>query len=167
VVFGSAFDVDPLLGGTSMPGFTEWSAFYGSYRVYESQADVQVSVYAANSPPLTVILIPLNLDPGASVATPTVVSWVGNPYARKQLLANSGSKAVRLRSTMSTEKIYGTTMIWFDDNFSADVTGSPANNWYWALGLLAPAVLASTESIAVEMTIKVRLELYNRLSLLA
>lgn len=34
---------------------------------------------------------------------------------------------------MSTEKIFGSKMVLFDDNFSSPCTANPTNNWFWVV----------------------------------
>lgn len=155
------YDVDPLLGSTTTVGFTEMSAFYGTYRVYKSKVIVRF-VNTSSSQPLQGVVIPLNQDPGASPSVATTQSWENNAYSKVKLLPCVGADPVTIVSTMSTEKIYGSKMVYFDDNFAANVTTTPVNNWYWVIGILSPVALGSAINVTVEVDIIMDAEFYNR-----
>jgi hypothetical protein len=80
----------------------------------------------------------------------------------KQIAPLGGPKTV-IEQKMSTERIFGSKAVYFDDNFSSFVTGSPVNNWYWAVGFSqdvpSPAAAASVSWIQ-EMWLQV--EFFNR-----
>jgi hypothetical protein len=160
-----AFDVDPLLGSTATPGFAEWASIYASYRVVQSTALIQFS--QTGSQPVTAILVPLNADPGATPSFVTVSSWVGNPYQKSSLLPNIGGPLTSLSMTMSTEKIFGSKMVYFDDNFSSLVTAVPANNWWWALGIIISPAATVVFNVNVYIKIAIDIEFFDRKVLLS
>jgi len=139
----SAFDVDPLIGGTAMAGFTELAGLYASYRVLSSKIIVEaVNTSAAN--PVSLMVCPVNIDPGASPISSYVLALREQPYGKFKMLGLSGCPPTRLNSVMSTEKIYGSKSTLFDDNFSSPSNSSPANNWFWVvagfIGVLDPSL---------------------------
>lgn len=160
----SAFDTDPNLGSAAVPGFTELAAFYSAYRVTTSKATIRF-VNPSATVGIQVVLLPLNQDPGASPPSSTTDFWPANPYAIKKLLGCGGSRAETLSCTMSTEKIFGSKMVYFDDAFSSAVTTNPTNNWYWAIGIIAP--VATTVTITLEISIDMGVEFFNRKVLVA
>lgn len=156
-----AQDLDPLVGATTTPGFAEFATLYGSYRVFESSMKV-ITANSSNTTTCTSLLVPLNNDPGAAPSLATVTAWGGNPYSRRKLVPFLGGPNATVNNHMTTERIYGSKMIYFDDNFSSPVTTIPANNWYWALGWIANAPPAANVTLVVEVTLKIKVEFYSR-----
>jgi hypothetical protein len=155
----NAFDIDPLIGGTAMSGFTEVAAFYNRYRVLSSTIVVMLNDQSATIP-LTSFLAPVNVDPGATPAAGYNLAIREQPYAKSCLSGLLGSPPVLLRANMSTEKIFGSKMALYDDAFSAVVSASPTNNWFWVVGVNAPAVIAT--SVYVDVRIEVDVEFFDR-----
>jgi hypothetical protein len=155
----SAFDVEPLLGGITMPGFDEFAAVYASYRVLSSR--IVVKMAGLSTSPVTLIVLPLNLDPGAAPTVGTIISWRGQPYAKSKLVGSQGSPAVTIVHEMTTAKMFGSNMVLADDNFAALVTASPANNWYWAVAIYQNVVFASNPVIA-DVQVLVNVQFYDR-----
>lgn len=139
----AAFDIDPSFGSTATPGFSELAAFYSNYRVTSSKFKVEATNQSTAQGAL-ITMVPLNQDPGASPAVGVVNSWIEQPYSVVKSLGLAGSPPTILEKTMSTEKIFGSKMVYFDDNFTSLTTTNPTNNWYWGLGVITPAVVATT-----------------------
>lgn len=156
----SAFDVDPLLGSTTMSGFAELAAIYGSYRVRSSEITLHFTNQSAVG--LACTVLPLNADPGAAPAQAVVLSWPENPYAKTKIVGTSGSPSIVLKSKMTTGKIFGTDSVYLDDNFAALVTASPANNWFWAIGVITNLSPAANSTVFVEVNITIDCEFFNR-----
>jgi len=157
----AAFDIDPLLGGTAMPGFIEWSGFYSSYRVTWSKMTLRVTP-TATSTPVLICLLPMNQDLGGTPSAATIVSLPDQPYAKSKLLGIAGSPTITLSSEMSTEKIFGSKMVYVDDNFASLVTTVPTNNWFWNISSLTSVPAASSQTFFIEFALNVGCEFYDR-----
>jgi len=159
----NAFDIDPTVGSTAAAGFTEFAAFYTSYRVLGSSIVVSTQ-NPSSTLAASMVVVPLNLDPTGTPSATVINSWASNSYGKHKLIGFSGALATTLKCSISTEKIYGSLTSRFDDNFIGLTSGSvaPANNWFWALGLIADGVLGSNLPISVETTIKIRCEFFDR-----
>jgi hypothetical protein len=157
----AAFDIDPLLGGTAMPGFIEWTGFYSSYRVTWSRMTLRVTP-TATSTPLLICLLPMNIDLGGTPSAATIVSLPDQPYAKSKLLGIAGSPTITLSSEMSTEKIYGSKMVYVDDNFASLVTTVPNNNWFWSISSLTSVAAVATQTFFIEYSLDVGCEFYDR-----
>jgi hypothetical protein len=153
------FDVDPLVGGTSLSGFTELAAIYSHYRVLSSKIVVRVS-NASTSDFVIVRIAPLNADPGASPAPGVFLSLSEQPYCKTGICSLSGSPGLVIRNNMTTEKIYGSRSVLFDDNFESLTTTVPNNNWYWIVAASALRVIAQNVDFWMEITCDV--EFYGR-----
>jgi hypothetical protein len=149
-----------------MPGYAEFAAFYNNYRVTVSKIEVEGSANYANTlapTSLSLILLPLNVDPGGTPSVATIQSWTGNPYAKYKQMAQPGGPITSFVDTMSTEKIYGSEMIYYDDNFSSLTTGVPNNNWFWTIGVISDINAAGTAYTAgITVRIHVGVEFYDR-----
>jgi hypothetical protein len=155
----NAFDVDPLLGGVTMPGFDEFANVYASYRVLGSR--IKVKCTGIGTAGATIMVLPLNADPGAVVSAATIISWRGQPYCKSKLAGATGSPAIEINNEMTTAKIYASDMVLSDDNFAALVTTAPVNNWYWAVGLYQNFVFA-TQPVVTDVQILVDVQFYDR-----
>jgi hypothetical protein len=160
----AAYDIDPLVGSTTVVGFTELTAFYNYYRVLRSRNVVRVA--NASSVPATVVMLPLNSDPGASPSIATQQSWLNNPYSKIKVVPAAGGPVVSVSGSMSTEKIFGSKMVYFDDNFASLVNTIPTNNWYWAASVQVATAPGSTINFYVENDIYIDVEFYSRKALL-
>lgn len=155
----SAFDVDPVVASTAMSGFTELESFYNSYRVLSSRIMVEsVTTSAAN--PVNIFVTPVNFDPGSTPSQASILALREQPYAKSRLIGLSGSPSIKIKSAMSTEKIFGSKMALYDDNFSSPCTASPNNNWYWQIG--AYSFVLDPSLTWVTITIEVDVEFFDR-----
>jgi len=148
-----------------MAGFTELSALYNSYRVTVSRIKVE-TINPSVLTPLEVVVCPTNLDPGASPSGAYCGSLKLQPYAVSKQTGLAGSPKTTVDCTMSTEKIFGSSMVYYDDNFSSLVTTVPNNNWFWVVGFVT-ANLIPTNSVQFTVTIEVGVEFFDRVVLLA
>lgn len=160
----AAYDVDPLLGSTTMVGFSEMALLYGNYRV--TRSSVVFRMTNTSGQPVQMILIPLNTDPGSTPTLGTVDSWVNNAYGKVKLVPSVGAPPVTIKHSMSTEKIFGTKMVYFDDAFQALINAIPANNWFWAIAARAPAAVAANTTLVIEIDFSLDVEFYSRRNLL-
>jgi hypothetical protein len=156
----AAFDIDPLIGGTVMSGFTELAAIYKSYRVRNSTITAEFSNPSAVTPVMCTV-VPTNADPGASPSTTVVLTAREQPYAKSRTSALAGGPTTRIVSSMSTKKIYGSPMTDYDDNFASLVTTVPNNNWFWFVSVYALTLIPSNP-ITVNVLIEIELDFYDR-----
>jgi len=160
----AAYDIDPTLGSTSTVGFNELALLYNNYRVISSRLRVRMA--PQGSLPVQLVTVPLNADPGSSPLAATVNAWCNNPYGKVKLVGVSGAPTQTISTTMSTERIYGSKMIYFDDNFASLVNTVPNNNWYWAVAVISGVNPSSALVCTVEIDIEVHVEFYSRKVLL-
>jgi hypothetical protein len=154
VVFTPTFcyDVDPTVGSTAMPFFTELQTLYRYYRTISSR----ITVTFANKEtfPLTVYIHPLNYSVSANVATATAQSFLANPLCKEtQVSAEGGIDHVTLKHKMSTEGFAGSKWTGTDDLYSGNGTTSPSNNWYWVVG--AQSLVALVNGLTINVVIDV------------
>lgn len=155
----AAFDVDPALGGTAMPGFAEMAAQYATYRVYASKLKVTASNPSATIP-VTLFSVPLNADPTNGMSAANVVALSGQPYSKMATMGLLGSPHTVLSNSMTTVRIFGDPAVNYDHNFSSLVTTVPANNWFWCVAVYSGAVIAT--AITVSFEVEVDCEFFDR-----
>lgn len=157
----SAYDIDPVIASTATPGFAELAAFYGAYRVTTSKITLIVANTTTTQGAL-VVICPLLVDPGASPSAATVAAWTENPYAKHVLVGTAGSPSIKFSVSMSTEKLFGSKMVYFDDNWTAATSTSPVNNWYWAIGAYCPAIPGAAVTVNLDISIEIGVEFFQR-----
>ncbi len=129
----SAYDVDPVIGGTSMPGFTEFTGLYGKYRVLRSKIEVTFS--NLEDFPVYCVIFASNFDLGANYSQ--VQSQYGNSFAKRQMISAKGGmdRATLTTGWIRSDKIVGAKGSLWDDDYSANTNTSPVNNLYQNVGI--------------------------------
>jgi len=105
--------------------------------------------------------VPLNGDPGANPTAGTINEWQNNPYAKVKLMPTAGGPPVTLSQAISAEKIFGSKMVYYDDNFMAGTSAIPINNWYWAIGI-AGGTASANEGFVLSVEITMQVEFFSR-----
>jgi len=139
----NAYDVDPSLGSTSMPGFAELAGIYRRYRV--NAATVKISFSNNETFSVGIHLCPDNSDPGSN--TSGFQKFLSNPDCQNLVVGPStGNSVGRLSSTEYVSSFGGSsTREKIDDNYSGDTSGTnpPPNNIYWYVGIVSAVNLVS------------------------
>jgi hypothetical protein len=159
----SAYDLDPLIGGTAVPGFNEWAAFYKKYRVLSSKTIVTAANYDANTV-VQLVMVPLHVDPGATPVLNTITSWLSQPFSRKAILSKSGGMdRATVALSLSHRDFVGSDTLLYDDSYSSNVTTNPVNNIFLAVGFYVIGGVATfTTGVATNITISIMCEFYER-----
>ena len=163
VTANGAFDPDPTSGATVGSGYRQLASIYGSYRVKSSRIRVEV-MNPDPAVPVTVIVCPTNIDPGSSPTSNYIISLMQQPYARHKMLAVRGCPTQVISHSMSTQKIFGSKMTDFDDNFAALNNANPNNPWFWVIGFYAPAI-HTVSAVVCNIFIEQDIEFYDRYTL--
>jgi len=152
------YDVDPTLGSTSMPFFTEIMTLYRYYRTMNSKIRVQfINLEAAAIH--TAYICPVNFDPTAN--TSSYQSYLSNPNSRSVILGNAtGESRGTLTHSASTNMFAGSRFTGTEDAYSGNATGTaPINQWYWIVGSYCPQ--GFTAGVAVDITIDITFVAYE------
>jgi hypothetical protein len=118
-------------GGTgATPGYADWAAFYGFYRVIEYHYSISftnkeafdVAVWVANS----------SNDPG----TTTNSTIVSNPMTQwKQLSAKGGMDRAKIAHGYKLDIVCGTTSVYTADSFRSLIGANPADVSWLGIGV--------------------------------
>lgn len=148
-----AYDVDPVLGSTSTPGFLEWTALYTYYRVIKVSYQFDI----ANNE-----LVPVRAYVGFTVTDPGTTGnsqFPGNPLFKSKLLAGKGGLDVcRLKDTKTVASVVGTSGVETEDNFRGTATSNPTDLIYLFAGgnSIGGAFLGSGISVAGSVRMYIR-----------
>lgn len=132
----AAYDVDPVLGSTSTPGFSEYAALYTYYRVEHFKTHVKFS----NLDNLSVSLYSVvsNTDPGT--AGTNYFDYAQSALGRTFELAPfySGAGSVTLNQKVDLKKLIGMNTAQAD-SFRSVTTSIPTDLVYWGFGIYSNA----------------------------
>lgn len=150
----AAYDIDPVLASTAVPGFNELAGLYGRYRVLQST--IRVNFTNLEKFPIQTFIWPTNFDLGANYSL--VAAAIASPYAKSRTISPSGGiDHAILRQSLETAQVFGTDEVLFDDQFAAGIATTPANNWFWNIGLWSPtAALNAGVMTLIEIDIQVQ-----------
>lgn len=117
-----AFDVDPILGSTNTPGFSEYAALYNYYRVVKVEYDLEIC--NLETFPVRAYTFFANTDPG----TVGNFQFPGGPYCKSHLLAGkTGTDLQHFKDSKLVATVVGTSAVEKEDNFRAAVTANPVD----------------------------------------
>ena len=155
----AAYDVDPVLGSTSTPGFSEYAALYTYYRVekfrvhakFSNLDNLSVSLYSVVS----------NTDPGT--AGTNYFDYAQSAMGRTFELAPfySGAGSVTLNQTVSVPKLLGMTTAQAD-SFRSVTTSIPTDLVYWGFGIYSNAGTNFANGVGYTGYIEMHVRFYSR-----
>jgi hypothetical protein len=151
-----AYDVDPVLGSTSTPGFAEWSNFYNYYRVIKVSYKVEVA--NTENFPVRVYSILMNTDPG----TVGNSQFAGNPLSRSHLLSVArGLDRATLSDTRQVAEVVGTRGVETEDNYRAQTNANPLDLIWLGFGAFNPGTAFLASGVVVVGSIKMFIRFYD------
>jgi len=157
----SVFAPDPTSAMAQPQYFDQLALIYASYRVHRSRITVRVASGVAGVIPQLVTVLPLNADPGATPFTNYLQAPLF-PYSKSRTLSPYGGPPILIKSSMTTQRIFGSQMVKWDDNFAALVSASPVNNWYWGVVIYQNTALTATAPYYITIKIEFDVEFYDR-----
>lgn len=161
----AAYDLDPILASTAMPGFAEWAAFYSFYRVVAYSYVLEV--VNAQPFPLTAYVINSNNDPGTGGTNFEAYS-TANFGVRAVLppVGTAGAKHV-FKKRIRIAKIIGSEAAETDDNYRGLVTGIPADLIWLAIGLRTNSAtnLLTAAGVYCQLALQCEIKFYGRIDL--
>lgn len=134
------YDIDPVLGSTSMPFFNELGTIYRLYRLISS--NIKVAFSNLESFPGAICICPVNFDPGANTAA------FANYFSSKVGVVDSvgsvtGLSTKTLTNHCRTDEFAGALWNRMPDAYTAQTSGTggaPANGWFWYVGCSTTSV---------------------------
>jgi len=157
-----AYDVDPVLASTSLPGFAEMQTIYRSYRVNWFR---QVCAFSNEEAfPILVYMCPLNVDPGAD--TTLFQQLLSNKRCVKTLLGPLTGNGISTLDTgrVGVDEFGGTAMTLADDKTAAQTTSAPQNNLYIATGVITNGVNTLANGCFVTTDLYIEIDFFELLT---
>lgn len=154
-----AYDVDPALASTAMPGFVEFAGFYARYRPIA----MKYKFSAANQEAFPVTII--HGFSNASIASGSlVITYGGNPLMHTSILGPlTGMNTRTFSQKKSVVQIAGTQQALFDDLYTgstASATLATAGTSYCYFGVISNAALTAA-GVLVTVEIDLHLRFYR------
>jgi len=151
----NAFDIDPTIGSTAMPGFTELAGIYRLYRVNGARYRVSFS----NSEAFNVVAYvkAVNFDPGSN--TSGFQAYLSsNDVQLASLGPLTGMNSITLEDTVTVGDFGGVVYTGQSDFYSGATNGStvPSNNVWLIAGIYsggAAQVLGAAISVSITLDI--------------
>jgi hypothetical protein len=134
----SVYDVDTSLGSTSTPGLSEWSAFFGNYRVWRTRVRIEATVNNLSvGGTATFSLVP---NPSQPTLPSSASSWPVQYGAIHKTITNvtsGGSNLVTLDKQYNLASVFRITQQQYKDDFdfSAAVNANPVRQAYVAVAV--------------------------------
>jgi len=127
----AAYDVDPTLGSTSTPGFSELATLFNYYRVVGYSYSIEM--VNKETFPVLFVVTNTNLDPGTS----GLGSYMGNALTQSTLVSGSAGGPCRYEfaGTLSVVEVVGSKAVELDDNYASLTSSLPTNKIWSAIGV--------------------------------
>jgi hypothetical protein len=146
-----AYDIDPVIGSTAAPGFTELATMYKNYRVNRWKLSVYGSSQEAFS--CQFYVCPVNTDPGANTAS--YQNYLSSRDSRKTFLGPlTGNGIAKLTTGWISVASFGgsSTYTMQIDAYSGSGTTAPLNNIWCIVGILSgSAVLVNGVDVTLDI----------------
>lgn len=154
-----AYDIDPSLGSTAVPFFTELGAIERKYRVEKSRAKAHFS--NTDLTPASCFLVPVNYLPTFG-STSLINSYMSNPFCKVGVVGPStGDSNCSLTCSASTAGFAASKYTGTEDGYCAQTSGAapPVNNWYWALGVQTN--VSANAGVYVDLVLEIDILFYE------
>jgi len=164
----SAYDPDPALGTASMPGYTEWKAFYNYYRVVGM--GIRGTITSTESLPIKIVCWPYSgsLITNNSINTGTAMyEYSVQPEAMNRVLSvSSGSASVaKFNRHWTLSEILGDDMYLWDDLFRSPINSSPTNMCFLLFGIVSMTGANFTSGVYLDLMFDLDVEFFGRVGL--
>jgi len=147
------YDVDPTVGSTAMPFFTEMLTIYRYYRLLSSKIRVRFSNTVADS--AAVYVCPTNVSQGSNASS--FNAMMSNLNSKNGITGYFDSMSVcTIENHKTTDEFAGAKWNHMPDNYTGDSAGTaPVNEWFWNVG----AVSTDTSFVAMSYQLDIDCEI--------
>jgi hypothetical protein len=164
----SAYDVNPLIGTTAMPGYLELAALYNQYRVHSIHLKFEGS-NMHTSPVVLSIWPSFEVQTHNALTNINIIEYGGAYKGIRQVISPSGGM-----DRISCHKKYTLTELvvnhsWLgDSNYTATVTSNPTTMWNVNMGIAATVgTLTTNGGIQGIFSVALDVEFFDRKTLLS
>jgi len=160
------YDVDPIFGTTSTPGFSELAALYYYYRPYAYQIFLTMS--NGEVFPLSYFLVHTNADPGTTYG-PSYSLGSGNAFGSSGVLGSVGSAPAHYRSRkIRVAELVGGVDVETGDNWKGGSSANPTDLVFFGLAVVSETVanvFTATGGVTFSIRVKMWVRFYDRKNL--
>jgi len=158
-----AYDVDPVLGSTATPGYTEYAAIYSYYRVQKYRIHCEfanLDAFATN-----LYIYHSNQDTGTTGTDG--MSYAQTPFGRTELLSPSSSGGSKLvyNKTVKIGEIVGMDTSQAD-TFRSTTGAVPADLFWWGFTCATATGSNFVNGVAFNGYVEMTIRFYGRSTLL-
>jgi hypothetical protein len=155
----AAYDVDPVLGSTSTPGFAEYAALYTYYRVHSYTIKIKFS--NLDNLGISLYIVHSNTDPGTGGTN--YHNYAQSAFGKTFELAPfySGTGSVTVRQTIQVHKLLGMPILQAD-SFRSVTTSIPSDLVYMGFGIYSNAGTNFSNGVSFTGTITMHTRFYSR-----
>jgi hypothetical protein len=164
----SAFDPDPSFGTGAIPGFTDLSTFYQTYRVI----GMRIMAKFANAelfPVIYSVWPSLENFTNNTLTASNLREYATNPYASSGVMGevSGAGKSVPINRLVTTEMMTGSESSRYDPNWYALVGANPTSMWYWNIGFTGGASVFTGNGVTCDLKVEYIIEFTRRKAQLA
>lgn len=157
----NAYDVDPAVASTAMPGFTEFAGFYARFRTLAMKYR-----FCANNNELFPVSIIHGFSNSAIASGAVALTYAGNPLMQSQILGPLTGQGRGIYSKKATVvQIAGTAQPLYDDIYTGSTSSSTlatAGTKHCYFAIVSPVLLtAAGVYVTVEIELTIRFYLPN------
>lgn len=158
-VTNGLYDVDPLVGGRSVPYFSEWAALYSFYKVIGYSVHIQGC--NLDNIPMTLLMGHVNTDPSTSGIGARDIS--DGPFGRKFMLgsAQGMNSSPVIKMSHSVRQIVGDRIAQTSERYVGSATANPTDLTYFVVGIISPIGSATTGTV-IDVTIRYDAVFFDR-----
>jgi len=148
------YDIDPNIGSTAMPFFSEIMTLYRFYRTLKSKISVHFGSLEGGFN-VNAWICPCNFDPTTNVAS--YQKFLSNPLCKTAILGSAlGESTKTITHHATTDGFAGSRWNGMSDAYTAlGSGGAPSNNWWWAVGLVTDNAAGFANGVSTYITIDV------------
>lgn len=158
-VTNGLWDVDPLVGGRTVPYFNEWMSIYAFYKVL----NYSVRIQGCNLEflPMSLLCGHTNTDPSTTGVGARDIS--DGPYGRKYMMgsANGNNISPVIRMTHSVRQIVGDKLATTSERYVGSSSANPIDLTYFVVGVTSP-IGSVTNGVIVDVTISYDTVFFDR-----
>jgi len=154
------YDIDPTLGSTAMPGFSEMMGFYRFYRFRKCKWSVKAVNQEAF--PVTVAVVPVNFDP--TVNSASYQNYFSNLASKRVLVGSIGCPTEKMSGSFTLGDFGGSTEQSPPplDAYCGTGTSTPGNNLWLFIGFSSPTGQVSTAAgCAVSLALEIEADYFE------
>jgi len=151
------FDVDPVLGGSSINGFNTWSQFYSFNRVLSYHVTLTLANQEAT--PVHAYFVHMNTDPGTTPTTYPI--WSTQAFGSAHTLCGSIGKFTYDKAH-SIRQIVGDKMPITSERYVGSSAANPADLTFFGVQITEGNGFEMFSGVVYQMRLTLRVEFFDR-----